>query len=530
MKYRKILALLGAMALLLTATACAPSREEPGSEPEESSSISSAADTQELTQVEHEEFMELALLYERYSTGQTLYEGETADPEDLSGMGFLLKNGLLDSYARPDGGWAIPEFAIYQANSLILDTGGAASESSRTTRYSSVLGDPSVPFELEEESVESPEPGVWDVTYQRKSEKGILTPVTYRFVRYELPEVPSVFEGIYQPGDILYRIVSVTQRTDLLPPQDSRVIEIATPEDLLAAAKRINEGGYLTQNDTYLLTADIDMTGVEWTPIGFNERVLQFWDSDDSERDPSLRGFNGVFDGQGHVIYGLTITEEQSSNWMDVPSENFRGFYQSGMGLFALIGTNGTVQDLRLENAQILSEPDSESSYIGLLAGWCNGTVRRVSVQGTVSGGGTVGGLIGHLSGYDEAIGLVQECSAQVEVNGCSLLGGLVGMSHDGTVTDSSVSGRVNSVSTGNGMPSNIGGFAGHSVGGTFIRCDTQVYVLTQAESRCVGGFCGLAEYGSIMECTVDSRFGGNWEPVDDYHRLEPEEPDIEMK
>ena len=61
---------------------------------------------------------------------------------------------------------------------------------------------------------------------------------------------------------------------EVLSEQESQVIEISTAEELLAAAERINESGYLQQNDTYLLTADIDLTGVEWTPIGFNKRVL----------------------------------------------------------------------------------------------------------------------------------------------------------------------------------------------------------------------------------------------------------------
>lgn len=76
---------------------------------------------------------------------------------------------------------------------------------------------------------------------------------------------------------------------EVLPEQESQVIEISTAEELLAAAERINESGYLQQNDTYLLTADIDLTGVEWTPIGFNKRVLTFQDEDDPERDPSGR-------------------------------------------------------------------------------------------------------------------------------------------------------------------------------------------------------------------------------------------------
>ena len=76
-----------------------------------------------------------------------------------------------------------------------------------------------------------------------------------------------------------------------------------------------------------------------------------------------------MFDGQGHTITGLTITEEQGAAFIEVRSKNFPKETMSGMGLFALIGQNGTVRDLRLENAQVLGGSASGSRYVGLLAG-----------------------------------------------------------------------------------------------------------------------------------------------------------------
>ena len=60
------------------------------------------------------------------------------------------------------------------------------------------------------------------------------------------------------------------------PPEDSppgpQTIEIATAEELLAAAQRINQGREEELRDTYLLTADIDLAGAEWTPMGMNHQ------------------------------------------------------------------------------------------------------------------------------------------------------------------------------------------------------------------------------------------------------------------
>ena len=130
-------------------------------------------------------------------------------------------------------------------------------------------------------------------------------PVTYTFAPFTVQEIPDVLSGMIQTGDTVYRIASVEQRPDLLPETVPQTIEIGSAEELLAAAARINEGKFENRFDTYLLTADIDLSGVEWTPIGLNNRVLEYWYDYDTERDPNLKGFNGTFDGQGHTISGI---------------------------------------------------------------------------------------------------------------------------------------------------------------------------------------------------------------------------------
>ena len=70
------------------------------------------------------------------------------------------------------------------------------------------------------------------------------------------------------------------------------------------------------------LTADIDLTGKKWTPIG--------------DGSMSKYGYQGTFDGQGHRITGLAIT-----------TDNPQG---ENATLFNGIGGNGEVKNLQLVN------------------------------------------------------------------------------------------------------------------------------------------------------------------------------------
>ena len=47
------------------------------------------------------------------------------------------------------------------------------------------------------------------------------------------------------------------------------VLEISTPEELLAFAEDVNSGSYNGLTDAVVeLTADIDMSGYDWVPMG----------------------------------------------------------------------------------------------------------------------------------------------------------------------------------------------------------------------------------------------------------------------
>ena len=136
---------------------------------------------------------------------------------------------------------------------------------------------------------------------------------------------------------------------------------VTSAEGLKNIAKLVNEQWNLGINIT--LTADIDLSGIDWTPIGIDYNHL----------------YTGTFNGGGHTITGLTVTGSNEYT-----------------GLFGRIGSGGKVMNVKLEGVQI--ESDNETSAVGGVAGWSYGTLENCSVSGSVIGRGKnsiVGGVVG---------------------------------------------------------------------------------------------------------------------------------------
>lgn len=105
------------------------------------------------------------------------------------------------------------------------------------------------------------------------------------------------------------------------------------------------------------LTADINLTGKEWTPVGNSGQT-----------------YNGTFDGQGHTITGLNISS---------PSE--------AVALFGDIGGAGKVMNLQLKDVTY-----NGSTAMGGIAHGNSGTITACSVTGTLtttSNSADVGGI-----------------------------------------------------------------------------------------------------------------------------------------
>ena len=173
-------------------------------------------------------------------------------------------------------------------------------------------------------------------------------------------------------------------------------------DGLLNVAELVN-GGKTDINIT--LTADIDLTGKDWTPIGT--------DYDNS--------YKGTFDGGGHTITGLTFTT----------NDEFAG-------LFGWLNRAGTVKNVVMEGVQITSNQIYGGSIGGVVgSGW--GTIENCSVSGSVSGTVYVGGVVGVQIG-----GSITGCSSSATVKGTVDVGGVAGQTNSSaTLTACYATGNV---------------------------------------------------------------------------------------
>lgn len=120
------------------------------------------------------------------------------------------------------------------------------------------------------------------------------------------------------------------------------------------------------------LTADIDLGGESWTPIG---------EYNNGEEPDEVR-FGGYFDGQGHVIKGLNVQ----------PIDGRQSY-----GLFGYVAW-GVVKNLGIVGGTVTSKADDGQEYTGAISGMLSyGRIENCFSTATVSGTaeGSIGGLTG---------------------------------------------------------------------------------------------------------------------------------------
>ena len=232
-------------------------------------------------------------------------------------------------------------------------------------------------------------------------------------------------------------------------------------DGLLNVAELVN-GGKTDINIT--LTADIDLTGKDWTPIGT--------DYDNS--------YKGTFDGGGHTITGLTFTT----------NDEFAG-------LFGWLNRAGTVKNVVMEGVQITSNQIYGGS-IGGVVGFSWGTIENCSVSGSVSGTVYVGGVVGAQIG-----GSITGCSSSATVKGTVDVGGVAGQTNSSaTLTACYATGNVTIEIA---PKKNIagGGLVGMNAGSSLLACYATGNVTSTGSSTgnvYIGGFLG-DNYITVTAC-----------------------------
>lgn len=235
------------------------------------------------------------------------------------------------------------------------------------------------------------------------------------------------------------------------------VCEIATLAELKAFADDVN-GGNNYHGRRVVLTADISLNGSAdnpWTPIG-----------------GSAAKFDGTFDGNGHKITGLYITDAIST------------------GLFGFVDRNGVVQNLSVTGTM------AEVMYAGGLVNNNDGTVMGCSFNGNITAkvGGNIGGLVGTNTGT------VQNCYYSGNISGDISIGGIVS-SNSGIVTDCYHMGNVNGCAEQPSMDvSIIGGIAGGNTG-TVSNCYQFGAVAMDRDGTYFGNIVGHNDDGTVSNC-----------------------------
>ena len=225
-----------------------------------------------------------------------------------------------------------------------------------------------------------------------------------------------------------------------------------------------NEAAQKDRSINCTLTADIDLTGKDWTPIGTN-----FYNS-----------YTGTFDGGGHTIKGLTVTTNDQY-----------------VGLFGRLGKAGTVKNVVMEGVQITS--NHSLGYAGGVAGFSwGGTIENCSVSGSVSGTVSVGGVVGIQ--WEASI---TGCSSSATVKGMVQVGGVAGETNSGaTMAACYATGNVTiEIDPINNILG--GGLVGFNAGSSVLACYATGNVTSTGSGTGnvhIGGFLG-GNYTTVTAC-----------------------------
>lgn len=232
-------------------------------------------------------------------------------------------------------------------------------------------------------------------------------------------------------------------------------------------------------------------------------------DSDLTLADPSflpIPTFGGSFDGQGHTIHNVSITDSLSP-----------------AGLFGVVQAGGSVRSLHVVGTVT---PSGDGRSVGGIAGENNGAIEKCSFTGTVSGQVYVGGIAGHTG----ASGSILACETRGAVIGDSMTGGITGY-NEGLLADCTNSACVNVESTdprldledldltltpdlsklgqanAGASAADTGGIAGYSAG-TLSDCVNHGAVGYQHIGYNTGGVVGRS-CGQLLRCRNDGAIAG---------------------
>jgi len=207
---------------------------------------------------------------------------------------------------------------------------------------------------------------------------------------------------------------------------------------------------------TVVLEADLDFAGKEFTPVPL---------------------FMGTFDGNGHTLRNVSITEAASVT-----------------GVFRRILPGGVVSGLTVEG---MVAPSGTATDVGGIAGRNGGTLRACTFRGTVEGKRAAGGI----AGTNEASGRIETCTSYGTVSGEHRVGGIAG-ENDGTVLSSVNRADVNTTEITSADADEASGTRSLFSGNSETVTTEDLIDVTD-----IGGVAGLS-VGLVRSCTNEGTVG----------------------
>lgn len=218
-------------------------------------------------------------------------------------------------------------------------------------------------------------------------------------------------------------------------------------------------------NKSVILEKDIDLTGVEWTPVGSDMNT----------------GYAGEFNGNGKFIYNLVV-ESDASN----------------VGFFGGLAEKAKVHNVKFANAQVTAT--SGAAYAGVIAGSSMGKIESCNVRSSQVAGHYAGAIVGNNS---------------VQVNGCNALdvqvtatyaaGGIAGVNY-GKIEYCTLSGHSTIVA--NGSSPRAGGIVGETAeqsgvttSGRLLKCAVDGAIIS---ATWAGGIAGENSFGIVAQCVAN--------------------------
>jgi hypothetical protein len=248
----------------------------------------------------------------------------------------------------------------------------------------------------------------------------------------------------------------------------------------LSNDKSLDVNARLSQESSYCLISNVS-DFKELLAFGQDDS-LKFRMKDDlnlaTEPNFYIPYLAGEFDGDGHTISNLSFTFVASQQ----------------LGLFGYLSSSAKVSNVRIENITLVGD-----NAVGALAAVNEGTIGNCYSSGSVFGEEYAGGLVGY-----NWHGTVSNSFSTADVTGQYCVGGLVGYSC-GKVTNSYSTGKVTGY-TGYSQ-SIIGGLVGYnSYGGTV---SDSYSIGRATGSGDVGGLVGQSYQGTVSNSFWDTETSG---------------------